>query len=220
MFMKPMLMTEREKPFDDERYLFEPIIDGHRLQLSFVANKTKLYTRHFYDVTRQYPELHNVPLKEPADIVLDGEVAYVNPDTGAIEFDTLLERYKMKKDARIRDGKAMYPVIYFVFDILHYNGVDVRQQPLLERKKLLNDILEDNAYFKKMLFVEGEGKVLFDLVKRSELEGVACKRKDSLYFEGRSDSWLKVVNAEYADLHMSAIRKGVKAAEQTVTKPI
>lgn len=34
MFLAPMLLEKREKPFDDDRYLFEPKIDGHRLILS------------------------------------------------------------------------------------------------------------------------------------------------------------------------------------------
>lgn len=204
MFMKPMLMTEREKPFDDEAYIFEPIIDGHRLQLSFISNRARLYTRHYNDVTRQYPELHNVPLSVPADVVLDGEVAYVNPNTGAVEYGTLQERYRLKKEPRIRDAKKIHPVKFFVFDILYFNGEDLRQTPLLERKKLLNSILEDNAYYKKMLFVEREGIALFDFVKRSDLEGLACKLKDSVYAEGRAESWLKVRNEEYGALPMRA----------------
>ncbi|WP_053377051.1 ATP-dependent DNA ligase [Paenibacillus sp. FJAT-27812] len=214
MFMKPMLMTRYEKPFDDENYIFEPIIDGHRLQLSFMSSKTKLYTRHFNEVTRQYPELHNVPLREPADVVLDGEVAYVNPHTGAIEFDTLQKRFRLKKEPSIRDAKRINPVEFFVFDILYYNGVDLRETPLLERKRLLDAILEDNLYYKKMLFVEREGMALFDLVKRSDLEGVACKRKDSTYAEGRGDNWLKVKNDEYGVLPMTEMRNEVSNAEQ------
>ncbi|MBD2867458.1 ATP-dependent DNA ligase [Paenibacillus arenilitoris] len=204
MFMNPMLMTERYEPFNDERYLFEPIVDGHRLQLSFFANKAKLYTRHRNDVTRQYPELHNVPLREPADVVLDGEVACFNPRTGAIEFDTLIERYRLNKDARIRDARKTFPVTFFVFDILHYNGEDLREKPLMERRKLLGDILEDNAFYKKLMFVDGKGEELFELVKRSGLEGVACKRKDSLYVEGRGGDWQKVPNAEYASMKAAA----------------
>ncbi|WP_051250739.1 hypothetical protein [Paenibacillus harenae] len=213
MFMKPMLMVERKEPFNDQRYIFEPIIDGHRLQLSFVNRKAKLYTMHNNDVTRQYPELHNVPLVEPADVVLDGEVTYVNPNTGAIEFDTLIERYKMKKEPRIREAKKEIPVQFFIFDILYYNGVDMRKRPLLERKKLLGEILEDNAYYKKLPFIDGDGTTLFDLVKRSELEGVACKRKDSLYFDGRDESWQKVINADYAKLQLAARQARMQASD-------
>lgn len=201
MFYKPMLMTEREEPFDDARYVFEPMIDGHRLQLEFIEGKPKLLTRHNNDVTPQYPELHNVPLVKPADVVLDGEVAYVNPDTGAAEFRTLIERYRLKKGPAIRDARKAFPVLFFVFDVLYYDGADLRGKPLHERKELLHFILEDNDYYKKLLYIEGAGKELFELVKKSKLEGMVCKRKDSLYEEGQADGWLKVTNPEYLRLH-------------------
>ncbi|WP_138753176.1 ATP-dependent DNA ligase [Paenibacillus sinopodophylli] len=202
MFMKPMLMTEHAKPFDDDNYIFEPIIDGHRLQLSFIQNKPKLYTRHFNDVTRQYPELHNVPLREPADVLLDGEVAYVNPDTGAFEFQTLQTRYRMRKEPAIREAKRTNPVQFFIFDLLYYNGVDLRPYPLLERKKLLNRILEDNHYFKKMFYMERNGSALFDLVTHCDGEGVACKRKDSVYSYGKQGGWLQVLSEDYKSLKL------------------
>jgi len=213
MFVEPMLLTEYEKPFDDDDFIFEPLLDGHRLQLSFVGNKAALYTRHFNEVTRQYPELHNVPLREPADVLLDGEVTYVNPFTGAIEFESLQERYRLKKEPSIREAKRTMPVQFFVFDILYYNGLDLRQTPLLERKRLLEYILEDNAYFKKMLYVEREGAAIFDLVRRSDLEGIACKRKDSIYAEGRRESWLKVMNDDYRSLSMASDQKKTSIAK-------
>lgn len=55
MFMAPMLMSKHEEPFDDSEYIFEPMIDGHRLLLSFIGSKARLYTKHHNDVTRQYP---------------------------------------------------------------------------------------------------------------------------------------------------------------------
>lgn len=213
MFVEPMLLTEYEKPFDDDDFIFEPLLDGHRLQLSFMGSKAALYTRHFNEVTRQYPELHNVPLREPADVLLDGEVTYVNPFTGAIEFESLQERYRLKKEPSIREAKRTKPVQFFVFDILYYNGLDLRQKPLLERKRLLEYILEDNAYFKKMLYVEREGAAIFDLVRRSDLEGIVCKRKDSTYAEGRQESWLKVINDNYKSLSMASDQKKTSIAE-------
>lgn len=67
--------------------------------------------------------------------------------------------------------------------------------------------MEDNAYFKKMLYVEREGAAIFDLVRRSDLEGIACKRKDSTYAEGRQESWLKVINDDYKSLSMASDQK-------------
>lgn len=192
MFLQPMLMTERQGPFNDNDYLFEPLIDGHRLILRMTNGKVRLLTRHGNDVTRQYPELHNVPLRRPADVVLDGEVAYLDPVTGKADFDKLQQRYRMKKTPSIREAKATMPVIYFIFDILYFNGLDVRDKPLLTRKRLLKAWLEDNAYFKKMGYVEGEGVAFYKAAKQFGLKGIAGKYKASRYTEGASEGWLKI----------------------------
>lgn len=201
MFMKPMLMTERQLPFDDDRFLFEPLIEGQRLQLSFIGNKARLLTLHNNDVSRQYPELLNVPAVRPSDFVLDGEVAYVNPSTGAFEYQTLLERRRLNKEPAIRDAKRQKPVCYFVFDVLYYNGEDLRHKPLIERKLILRHIVENNAHYHQLPFVDGAGKELFEYAERFGFKGIACKRKDSLYEEGRSGSWIKVKYPLNTDLH-------------------
>ncbi|WP_307725644.1 hypothetical protein [Brevibacillus reuszeri] len=52
-----MLLEQIDKPFSDAQYVFEPKIDGHRLELSRSNGKTRLFTRHNNDVTSKYPEL-------------------------------------------------------------------------------------------------------------------------------------------------------------------
>ncbi|MEK3883554.1 hypothetical protein [Paenibacillus sp. PL2-23] len=192
MWTQPMLLTERLDPFDDDEYLFEPLVDGQRLLLKMDAGKVRLLSRHGYDITRQYPELHNVPLRKPADVVLDGEVACLDPVTGKADFGMLQERFRMKKTPRIREAKAAMPVVYFVFDILHFNGVDLRRKPLLTRKRLLEAVLEDNPFIRKMTYIERDGVELFKAAERFGLEGIAGKSKTSLYKEGRSGEWLKI----------------------------
>jgi DNA ligase-1 len=66
-------------------------------------------------------------------VVLDGEVAYVNPETGAVEFETVMDRFMMRKEERIRAGTARLPVHYFIFAVLKYDGQDVRSWPLTDR---------------------------------------------------------------------------------------
>jgi len=207
MFIEPMLLERREEAFDDDSYIFEPKIDGHRLILSLINGKVRLYTRHNNEVTRQYPELHNVPVMPGSDVVLDGEVAYVNPDTGAVEFETIMERFRMSKAPRIREAVNQVPVHYYVFDVLHYNGEDMRGRPLMERKELLNKILENNSHFSSVFHVDGSGKGLFNLIRQRRLEGIVAKRKDSIYVGRRSADWIKIINYQYADVHIAGYRK-------------
>lgn len=204
MFKRPMLMTACDQPFDNEQFLFEPLIDGQRLLLSFMNRKARLFTKHGYEVTRQYPELLKLPLTRPVDVVLDGELSYMNPDTGRLEFAPLIDRYKMTKETRIREGALKWPVRYYVFDLLYYNGVDLRSKPLLERKRLLQALLEDNGFFMKLPFVAGNGTQLWRRIAAYELEGMAGKRSDSRYLAGRSAHWLKMTNAAYSRIHMDA----------------
>lgn len=207
MFISPMLLEKREKPFDDERYIFEPKIDGHRLILSLRNGIVRMYTRHHTDVTRQYPELHNVPVRNSSDILLDGEVAYVNPETGAIEFETVMERFMIRKQPKVFEASRNKPVHFFVFDVLQYNGEDVRNRPLTERKALLDEVITNNAHYSRVIYVEGAGENLFKTIEERGLEGIVGKRKDSVYVSRRSDNWLKVINYQYADVHIAGYRK-------------
>jgi DNA ligase-1 len=207
MFISPMLLEKRDHPFDDDRYIFEPKIDGHRLILSMQNGIVRLYTRHGNEVTRQYPELHNVPIEDGSDVVLDGEVAYMDPETGAIEFEGIMERFRLKKPLSIREASVRQPVHYFVFDIMRYKGEDVRSWPLSERKALLNEVLEGNRYYSRMLAVDGAGTALFEAILGKELEGIVAKRKDSSYVSRRDPNWLKIINYKYVTVQIAGYRK-------------
>lgn len=90
MFIMPMPLKLHDAPFDDEEYIFEPSLQGYRLIYSQHDRITTLYTRSGQNVIALYPELYHNGIDE--DIVLDGEVALVNPKTGHIDFASIEER--------------------------------------------------------------------------------------------------------------------------------
>src|SRR5262249_59523368 len=51
-------------------------------------------------------------------------------------------------------------------------------------------------------YVEGAGRLLFEQIVKMDLEGIVCKRKDSLYkvTEKPSRYWIKVKNSRYGQL--------------------
>ncbi len=207
MFITPMLLEKRESPFDDERYLFEPKIDGHRLILSMENGIVRLYTRHNNEVTRQYPELHNVPIEDNNDVVLDGEVACLNPENGLIEFELIMERFMKKKPMAIMEAAVRKPVHFFVFDILRYKGEDLRGRPLMERKMLLDQVLSANHYISPLMRVDDTGISLFEAIREKKLEGIVAKRKTSKYVGRRHPSWIKIINYTYAEVKVVGYRK-------------
>jgi DNA ligase-1 len=207
MFIAPMLLKKRENPFDDERYLFEPKIDGHRLILSMENGIVRLFTRHNNEVTIQYPELHNVPIEDNSDVVLDGEVACINPETGSIEFEMVMERFMKKKPMSIKQGMIRQPVHFFVFDILRYKGEDLRTLPLLERKKILEQVLKANNFISPLMRVEDTGVSLFEAIREKHLEGIVAKKKKSKYVGRRDANWIKIINYTYAEVQIAGYRK-------------
>jgi DNA ligase-1 len=200
-----MLLEKCDDPFDDDHYIFEPKINGHRLILSHIGGKTNLYTRNNNECTRQYPEILRVPTND--DVVLDGEVACIDPETGDICFESVMERFRMTKHTKIRYAYKTQPVHFVVFDILFHNGRDLRQLPLLERKRILHSVIENNAYISCIKHVEDRGIALFNAIQERNMEGMVAKRKDSVYLSERSKHWLKIINWTCVDVFISGYRK-------------
>jgi DNA ligase 1 len=194
LFLPPMLLEKREKPFDDERYIFEPKIDGHRLILSMESGHVRLFTRHNNEVTRQYPELYNVPIEDNTDVVLDGEVACMNPETGSIDFEMVMERFMMKKPITIMEAAVRRPIHFFVFDISRYKGEDLRGCPLMELKMLLEQVLSANNFISPLMRVEDTGESLFEAIREKKLEGIVAKKKNSKYDGRRDANWIKIID--------------------------
>lgn len=205
MFIPPMLLETAQHPFSDPNFIFEPKIDGHRLILSQINGITRLYTRHQTVCTNQYPEL--LKSQFPHDIILDGEVACADPATGMIDFESVMQRFQLKKHDRIKRASESLPVTYVVFDVIMYKGKDLRSLPLMVRKGILASIELPNKYFSLVPFVEDAGETLFAEMQRMKMEGMVAKRMDSIYESRRSSSWLKVINWSYVDVYITGYRK-------------
>ncbi|MGN7360001.1 ATP-dependent DNA ligase [Paenibacillus sp. SAF-054] len=204
MFISPMLLATAPSPFSHSNYIFEPKVDGHRLIFSQQNGAIRLYTRHNNDCTRQYPELHT-PFDD--DIILDGEVACVDPETGVSDFEAVMSRFQAKKDEKIKQLARTLPVTFVVFDILHYKGRDLRRLPLMERKAILSSINMPASSLGVTPYVEGAGEALFEQIEAWGMEGMVGKRMNSQYVSRRSDAWRKVINWSYAEVFITGYRK-------------
>lgn len=196
MFVSPMLLHKSEEPFDDEQYITELKLDGIRLILSKLDNKIKLYTRHNNDVTSKFPELQNINI--PDGTVLDGELI-VTDQQGKPDFEAMMERFQSKK--------SLQQIQFCIFDIIYFKGEKVTL-PLIERKKLLEDVINPSREIVLVQWMLGNGQAYFDLVKQQALEGIVLKRADSKYqIKKRSQDWLKVINYQYTDVVITGVRK-------------
>ena len=77
------------------------------------------------------------------------------------------------------------------------NGVDLRKQPLLERKKRLKAILPRDRLIVFSRHRKANGTKFFAEAEQKGLEGIMAKRADSAYTSGgRTADWLKIKTAK------------------------
>jgi bifunctional non-homologous end joining protein LigD len=83
--------------------------------------------------------------------------------------------------------------VYYVFDILWYDGKNLENLPLLDRRKILKSILPKSEIIRISENFETNGLEFFKLAEEMSLEGIMVKKEDSLYHPGaRSKDWLKI----------------------------
>jgi bifunctional non-homologous end joining protein LigD len=88
--------------------------------------------------------------------------------------------------------------IFIAFDLVYLNGRDLRPLPLVERKTMLKRLIRrKGARMFYLDHVESDGCLLFEQVRKMDLEGIVWKRKDSPYrvTEKPSRYWIKVKNS-------------------------
>ena len=84
----------------------------------------------------------------------------------------------------------------YAFDLIEHDGNDLRDLPLIERKRRLAKLL-GKAKRRAIRYVEhltGDGSTIFEHVCRMGREGIVSKRADAPYRTGPSKAWLKVKN--------------------------
>jgi DNA ligase-1 len=206
VFISPMLLETAPAPFSHADYVFEPKIDGHRLILSHINGETRLYTRHNNDCTRRYPELI---ANFGYDIILDGEIACTDPETGEICLESVMTRLSSIRTEKVRRLSMEIPANFVVFDVLQLNGIDLRGLPLMKRKEILAELTFPSGIpITKIPYTECEGSALFQQICALKMEGMVAKQRESRYISNRSDAWLKIINWTYVDVYISGYRKG------------
>jgi bifunctional non-homologous end joining protein LigD len=188
-FVSPMLATLTEERFSDPAWLFERKWDGVRC-LAFRAadGAVRLRSRKEQPLEHTYPEIADA-LRQQSDaqIVMDGEiVAFAGRRTS---FERLQGRMGVS-DATAARASGI-PVFYYVFDLLHLDGYDLRELPLRERKRLLRRVavFTDPLRFTTHRNTAGEEEYRKACARGDE--GVIAKRADAPYLSGRSRDWLK-----------------------------
>jgi len=146
--------------------------DGIRGQLILRQGEFYLWSRGEDLISEKFPELHFLKGKIGKDVVIDGEILPFK-DGKILNFNTLQTRIGRKNVTKKHLSEA--PIIIMAYDLLEYDGEDIRDRPLKERRSLLQSVIEEIASERLMLSEE----VAFDT-----WEALAAERERSREYLG------------------------------------
>jgi bifunctional non-homologous end joining protein LigD len=203
------LATSSAAPPTGDGWLYEVKHDGHRLAGIAGSGEVRLLSRNGYERTKQFGSVFRPLAELGREIVLDGEIAA--PDERGV---THLDDLQAAIYRRDQSGLA-----YFAFDLLHLDGRDLRNRPLVERKALLAEVVRSAGCPQVVLVnhIDQDGDLLFDAVREIGGEGIVAKRKSGAYRSGPSHEWLKTKCSEVAEFIITGFRDGEPGTLEAVT---
>ncbi len=178
----PMLAKQALKPFNHADWLFEIKWDGYRALAKLSPDGIDLFSRSGKSFNTQFPQIAKALSKIPQRAVLDGEIVVLDK-SGKPDFG-LIQNYAEKAEGHL---------VYYLFDILEYQGKNLRNVPLIKRKKYLQKLKFSSPRLRLCDYIFTDGEEFYHLAVKNGLEGIMAKRSDSLYLEGvRTNDWLKI----------------------------
>src|SRR2546429_1925219 len=167
--------------------------DGVRCQLHRQASRVELFSRDLKETTAAFPELTEAAPSLGHDVLFDGEVL-AHRDGRVLRFFELQRRLGRKKvDADLRRD---VPVVLVIFDLLWLDGRTLLDEPLTERRKLLESLGLEHPYLLARLEEATDPEHLdriFAETRGRGNEGLMVKDPLSPYTPGRRGlAWLKL----------------------------
>lgn len=187
-FTPLMLATLAKQAFSDPAWVFEPKLDGQRSLLWRRRSTVRLITRNQKDRTSHYPDLVEALRADTTpSLIADGEIVAFRGDVTS--FARLQERMQNARPSAAL--VAAVPVVFYLFDLIWFDGYDLSALPLLARKSVLRRALafEDPIRFSRHL--DEDGEAAFRAACERGWEGLIAKRAASTYTHARSKDWLK-----------------------------
>jgi len=184
-------------------------LDGVRVQVHRTGDEVRVFTRSLDDITARLPEVVEVARSLPHDqLVLDGEVLSLRNDGQPEAFQVVASRTMSSVDAA---GFAQTgPLQVFFFDLLHVDGRDLLDAPLVERLEQMRQLLPETVTVPRRICASpAEAAETFADAVKHGYEGVVIKNLSAPYAAGRRDAaWVKVKPRHTFDLIVTAAEWG------------
>jgi bifunctional non-homologous end joining protein LigD len=182
-FVAPQLARLVERAPSEPGWGHEIKFDGYRMQMRVADGRPRIRTRKGLDWTHKFSEIAHDGGRLP-DCLVDGEIVALD-GRGVPSFSALQAALMEEQTGEL---------IFFLFDLLHADGIDWRDRPLTERKARLAKLIDASGLEARLRFVEHFETAADAIVRsacRMALEGIVSKRLDAPYRSGRGDAWVK-----------------------------
>ncbi len=151
--IRPMLAERLNNPVEilkqvGGKAIVEYKYDGERAQIHKRGDQIWIFSRRLENITRQYPDVQEYARKyiKAHEAIVEGEIVAVDPETGELRPFQELMRRKRKHDIHIAMKEV--PVHVYLFDVLYVDGEDYTQKTLPERRRKLEEIIEQSDEFR------------------------------------------------------------------------
>jgi bifunctional non-homologous end joining protein LigD len=187
-FGEPMKAKLTDRRFSDPGWVFERKLDGVRAIAIKSGGEVRLVSRTGKPLIA-YPELVEALEAEVAEeFVADGEI--VAFEGGQTSFARLQGRMQIQDPEQAR--RTGIAVFLYLFDLVYFDGHDLRELPLRTRKSLLRRALSFDGPLRYTAHRNERGEEFFREACEKGWEGLIAKRAESPYIHGRSGDWLKL----------------------------
>ena len=201
----PMLATLAGGLPSSGDWLYEVKWDGYRAIAYLQGGDVALVSRNGNDLTARFDNVAKqvVQAAKTPDCVLDGEICALD-ERGRSSFSAM------------QQAKPGTPFVYCVFDLLEVEGEPILDEPLTERRKRLERLLDRRNRTVLLSEAFDDGEALYAAAQEQRLEGIVAKRPESRYQPGRrSRDWLKVKTHGRQEFVIAGYTKGTGRRAKT-----
>jgi bifunctional non-homologous end joining protein LigD len=170
--IKPMLATLVDEPFDDPDWQYEVKWDGYRALAYVNKEEVELLSRNKKSFNDKFYPIYDILKSSSLNAVLDGEILVLD-EKGRSNFGDL-QNWRSEADGEL---------VFYVFDLLWYEGKNLMELPLYERQAILKDILPtDDDRLRLGPVFNADGIEFFHAAEKMGLEGIIAKKKKQHLF--------------------------------------
>ena len=177
------MLATLTNPFDKEGWWYEIKWDGYRAVGMMQKKSINLISRNQKSFNEKFYPVFDAVKAWGIQAVVDGEIVVLD-DKGKPNFNAL-QNWRSEADGEL---------LYYLFDIAWYDGYDLTQVPIEERREFLSSIMPaDIPLIRMSETFDTTASDLLKAVAKMGLEGIMAKKKGSLYYPGaRTKEWLKI----------------------------